>query len=708
MPLTTPGHDWIDDETVTYEKLRLAASPVVTITEADKTDLAATLGAASAGINWLKNSDFRSWTAGTSIALPFASWKEQADSWEAYATYTDGVGAGTGASPAPTTYITYARIADTVHDHVLYAVALTGEPNGAKVRFGQRLSGQVAAAMLEGQATLTIELENRTGASQSPVVIFESCDSFENYSATTSRFTETLAALANNARQTYTVTLDLSADAATVRNGGRLYVKLDGVSATSKSWRVFYARLEPGTVATPRRIERDAVNAATSASAAATVNYLDNGDFSDWVRPSVTCTEDVDNYGPRSWVTIPQDGSNGALERIVDSPTTESLYCARFTGSAAVSSTCDFAQDIPRAVAATLRAPLVFTVSIYNGTGSSFVPDFRLDTCDAEDSTTRTNRLIQPLIPCSASAWTTLTVTLDGSTYTNFENGARMGIRTPTGVLNTTGKSVRFAQARLVKGTTAAAVVPEVTFVPGPLASTALTAVNLKVVCAAGIVTVTCDAAVCERADGTTRLVRNVNAICNLGTTGLGGLTVATATVDEWYLLYIVANGEGTASVIAHREDTGTPPLLFAGYQWVSGVIGTVHLLTGGVGRNFTQRANLVMHTPLAAWTGSVTTANTWQQATLAGVKIALPKVAVRCSGSLGTTSSAECRASLAADSSGTGQCVMIIPAANNLHNLFTGAAAPFTLPIATGQTVWVMADATAMPLRLETSGFEL
>ena len=339
---------------------RLSDDFTVTLDPDDIADVAAELGAASAALNYLQNNDWRTWPT-TTLSLP-TTWTQTATGWYAKAVY----------SPSATTSITIARSEDAVHDHVIYCASITGEPNGTECKIGQRLSSSVAAALLEDMATLTIELENKTGSTVTPELVFESCDTRDDFSATTSEDTWTLDAIASNARTTITKTIDLSGFSTAARRGGILYVRLTGLTAGAKEWRVYYSRLEPGQTATPRRIDREN-SPATTESVTLAENHFVNASLSEWTRFSMTAIEDKLNSPAEGWYIIPNDSSH-TVAQVASAPDERSIYALQITG-ATFGDTADFAQDVPRHIAAGIAdADLVFSCAVYNGTGAGFTP----------------------------------------------------------------------------------------------------------------------------------------------------------------------------------------------------------------------------------------------------------------------------------------------------------------------------------------------
>lgn len=688
--------------------LNALGNPTVALDEADYAELAAELETTAATVNWLKNSDFRSWALGTSVSLPFDTWTERADHWEAKATYTDGVLAGTGASPTWTTGTVYSRQTDSAHPHVLYCARLQGEANSANTYIGQKLAAQVAAGMLENSATITVEVENKTGSTQTVTLFVDSCDSLENYSAMTNRLEVALGTVANNTRTTFTHTFNLSASATHIRKGARVYVKLPGLGGTNKEWLFYFAKLEPGTVATPRRIEREASPVTDSAITLADSNFLHNPGLTAWKNTSLTCTAATDNVAVEGFVVIPSTGSTGVASRVVESPNANSLYALKFLGDAAVSGTVDIMADIERAIAGNLAQDVIFTCYVYNDTGGTVTPTFRLDSCDAENSKTRTNRIDQAIDACGNASWTRLTWTFDGASVTNLKNGFRLGLRFASGSLDSGAKSIRIAQPTLTIGDAAPDSKPAAPWQPGPLASTARTATGLTIAYAsATTISVACTAAICERADGTLQTVRSLSATASVASTGANALDTGTVAADTFYAIRLIHNGESAAALLTVEGNT---PVLPTGYQWVSGIVGVVRTNSSSqISSMFAQRGHRAVIEGVAIVDAVRSAQDTWELITISGgADLAIPASAISVSGTFGCSTGTNSRIAIAAGSDGRGRRVFAQTDAGTSWNGFSGAACGFDLPLITAQTIYIQADTTGFKTKVEISGYDL
>ena len=86
---------------------------------------------------------------------------------------------------------------------------------------------------------------------------------------------------------------------------------------------------------------------------------------------------------------------------------------------------------------------------MYNGTGASVTPSLLIGTPAASDDfTTVTNRLTQSLQACADAAWTTVSHTVDVSSYTDLANGMEIGLQFPSGSV-VAGDTVRITEAQV-------------------------------------------------------------------------------------------------------------------------------------------------------------------------------------------------------------------------------------------------------------------
>lgn len=136
-------------------------------------------------------------------------------------------------------------------------------------------------------------------------------------------------------------------------------------------------------------------------------------------------------------------------------------YSALLTGAASVT-TVDFGQRIESIDAITSwQRERTFSAYIYNDTGAAFTPKLRLNTPSAaDDYATNTNRLDATLQACASGAWTQVSATFTGSSYTNATNGIEVVLQIPSGSMDAAGKSVRITQLQCEPGSVVTAQEP--------------------------------------------------------------------------------------------------------------------------------------------------------------------------------------------------------------------------------------------------------
>ena len=192
-------------------------------------------------------------------------------------------------------------------------------------------------------------------------------------------------------------------------------------------------------------------------------NGFINGNLQVWQRGTTakSCPAATKTWRADRWFARPV----GAAITYAQSATVPSgaiaTYSALLTGAASVT-TVDFGQRIESSDAITnWQRERTFSAYIYNDTGSSFTPALRLNTPSAaDDYTTNTNRLDAPLQACPSGAWTQVSTTFTGSSYTNSTNGIELVLRIPDGSLTSTGKSVKITQLQCEPGSVITAQEP--------------------------------------------------------------------------------------------------------------------------------------------------------------------------------------------------------------------------------------------------------
>lgn len=185
------------------------------------------------------------------------------------------------------------------------------------------------------------------------------------------------------------------------------------------------------------------------------LNFLAGGNFDKptWLTPSgVSAPAAAFTFNQEAFWVKPV-GAAVTYRRSTTVPDTLSLTSAELEGAASVLEV-DFGQDVFSYISGPMRQNITMSLYIYNETGASFTPIFRIDTPDAEDSFSSTaNRHSQNLQECVNGQWTKVFQTVDLTSMVNITNGIRFYIRIPSGSLNDGLKKVRFSRFKVELGT---------------------------------------------------------------------------------------------------------------------------------------------------------------------------------------------------------------------------------------------------------------
>jgi hypothetical protein len=186
-------------------------------------------------------------------------------------------------------------------------------------------------------------------------------------------------------------------------------------------------------------------------------NKLINGGFDVWQRwiaTSIDVASGATGYTADRWFMSPVGALMGAIRDTSVPPENNSRYSLAITPNGVGGSTCRLGQKIESAHVYGLKGFVTFSAWIYNSTGSSITPNLLLGTPSAADNfTTVTNMLTQPLQSCSNATWTKVTHTVDISGYSNINNGLQVEIQTSGHT--TYGKIVKVADVQLERGSVA-------------------------------------------------------------------------------------------------------------------------------------------------------------------------------------------------------------------------------------------------------------
>lgn len=174
---------------------------------------------------------------------------------------------------------------------------------------------------------------------------------------------------------------------------------------------------------------------------------------------STTTYNTITSFAADRWFVRPV-GASVTQQLSVTVPDARSQFSLQVNGAASVT-TVDIGQRIRWAIANTrAKQPLIFSCSLYNGTGGAFTPHLRIGTPTASDSfATVNNRLDTALQSCPDAAWTRVYATFDPTGYTDISMGMELVLQIPSGSM-TAGKLVRVTQCDLRPGTQLLAYVP--------------------------------------------------------------------------------------------------------------------------------------------------------------------------------------------------------------------------------------------------------
>lgn len=174
---------------------------------------------------------------------------------------------------------------------------------------------------------------------------------------------------------------------------------------------------------------------------------------------AATCAVGLRTQVSPGWLTAPSGAAVTAQHGAFTVAGAVPAAAMIVTGDTSVT-TVDHGQYLPPHLCQRLSGEqITITFAIQNNTGASLTPLLRIDTSDtAADRATVTNEVSEAAASALADgavgdrSWT-----VDLSTLNNWENGAWIWVRLPSGALSAGSKSVRIGGARLEPGAEAAA-----------------------------------------------------------------------------------------------------------------------------------------------------------------------------------------------------------------------------------------------------------
>jgi len=179
-------------------------------------------------------------------------------------------------------------------------------------------------------------------------------------------------------------------------------------------------------------------------------NQFHNHAFEIWQRGtgSTSCPADARTFLADRWFVRPSGAAVTQQQSTAVPAGSYARYSLQIDGAASVT-TVDVAQRVEAANVPAMARTVTFSWRVYNGTGASLTPSLLIGTPAASDVfTTVSNQLTQSLQACADAAWTTVSHTVDISSYTNLMNGIEIALQFPSGSV-VAGDTIRITEARV-------------------------------------------------------------------------------------------------------------------------------------------------------------------------------------------------------------------------------------------------------------------
>lgn len=241
----TPGKVWDEDvDALTEAALNAAATPTARVDEDSigtreliVADVQSMVVNTARATNYLANGAMwrRTFVDTSGVACPAGEKTENARRW-----WIEPTGAAASCdlhTAVPTNNLSG------------YSLRVIGASSVTAVDIGQTVPSSIAKVVGAGNATVSLQLYNNTGASFDPVVVIKTLDAVDG-AASTQRTTSTLATCAANAWTALDATIDLSA-LTNIGNGFELIIQIPSgnLNATGKQVYLTQLQLEAGAVA---------------------------------------------------------------------------------------------------------------------------------------------------------------------------------------------------------------------------------------------------------------------------------------------------------------------------------------------------------------------------------------------------------------------------------------------------------------------------
>lgn len=698
----TPGYTWPDGDKIQLTKLRQTAQPAVQINEAavggrelDTDALFNIIGDSVSNQNYLAHGNFEepSWRRGTGPATAVAGVETRL--------HEDWFVAPSGAA------VTQERstVVPIANKLSLHSLKVTGATSVTTVDIGQDIPRHISAA-LRGSLAIAAWLYNGTGADFAPRLRLDTANAANNFTGVTNR-SETVLASCANAQWTLVSAVVDATSFTDMTNGVRLVLRIPGgnLNAGAKSVTLAQVKLERGISPTPfvPPVDPDPLLIPQK-------NQFSNGNFPAiaWLNGGAPQSSPAgsDTELCTDWVVRPS-GAAITQERSDLAPDALSLHSLKLTGAASVT-TVNVAQNILRYLTAELRQELTFSCYVRNSTSGAFQPVLIVSTADAaDDFSAFAARLTQSLDSCPVAAWTRVQYTFDPAGFTNIENGMRVTLQIPAGVL-VASQEVYLAQMKLELGDDRTALLPErLPVIPRRL-GVRWTTRALKITNNAGTPNTQVDVTAAEVMLNTPDLEQifaaSVARTADIAASGANGLDTGAKTNSTWYYLWIISNRLTTAALLSL---SATAPTMPTGYTYRA-LVGAVRVDGSGNLVKFWQAGNVCHVAAQVIFNNKngVTSYTALGGTDLTAMQAAVPPIAVRVMGNIGSVAGVSRGMAVAGDGNGVGEQLVGRGGGSSIQSF--SSAGVYRIPLITAQQIHWQGEDTSGSYRLTVTGYEL
>jgi hypothetical protein len=194
-----------------------------------------------------------------------------------------------------------------------------------------------------------------------------------------------------------------------------------------------------------------ATGMAWAGNQAAGKNALINGAMDIWQRgTSFTLTSGSSIYTADRWAVFAEGATQTAAQSTSVPSATVAKYSLQITGATSATNLY-INQKIESANVAQYKGVITFSWYLYNNTGASITPQYRIDTPTAPDNWASANvGTPTNLQACANGAWTRISATVDVSGYTGINNGLQvtlmgLALNSNSKIINITGCQIELS-----------------------------------------------------------------------------------------------------------------------------------------------------------------------------------------------------------------------------------------------------------------------